>query len=318
MTTITAVIVTHNRAEKLRQSITAAIGESFDRIVVVDNASTDDTASYLSQISDNRLQVVTLPTNTGGAGGFHHGVTAAKDADWLVLFDDDARPTTGSIDQFRAMIGELDTNIGAIAARVDLPDGTPCEMNKPLINPFWDISSRAWTAVRHGRKGFTVNRAQDIDAATFVGFFLNGQVARSMGPPDADLFIYSDDILYSLSMRRMGWRIRYEPVVKFYHDCETLRLGGAYRPLWKNYYTIRNGTFVAKMAAGYLAPFAMAYLLTIWTRRGLSLTGDERRQYFRIFRIAIMDGMRGKRGQSVRVAVTPQTSKVKPNRNELG
>ena len=318
MTIITAVIVTHNRAAKLRHAIAAAIGESFDRIVVVDNASTDETADYLAQIADSRLDIISLPTNTGGAGGFHHGVHAAADADWLVLFDDDAQPVSGSVDQFRAMIKTLDANVGAVAARVILPDGKLCEMNKPLINPFWRLTSRAGAALRHGRKGFTVDRAQDIDAATFVGFFLKGQVARSMGPPEADLFLYSDDILYSLSMRRAGWRIRYEPQIKFYHDCETLRLGGAYRPLWKNYYTIRNGIFVAKMAAGYLAPFAMAYLLAIWTRRGLSLEGDERRQYFQFFRTAIFDGIRGKRGQTVRVAVPSQTSKVKPNRNELG
>ncbi|OUD08269.1 hypothetical protein BVC71_13935 [Marivivens niveibacter] len=296
MTTITAVIVTHNRVDKLRHAVNAAMHESFDKIIVVDNASNDGTANYLAQISDDRLQVITLPTNTGGAGGFHHGVTATANADWLVLFDDDAHPTPGSIDLFRALTENLETNIGAIAARVDLPDGTPCEMNKPLINPFWGMSKRAWAALRHGRKGFTVDNAQEIDAATFVGFFLNGQVARSMGPPEADLFLYSDDILYSLSMRRAGWHIRYEPDIRFYHDCETLRSGGAYRPLWKNYYTIRNGTFVAKMAAGYLAPVAMIYLLMIWTRRGMSLNGVERRQYFQIFRKAIIDGIRGKRG----------------------
>ena len=299
MTIITAVIVTHNRADKLRHAITAAIGESFDRIVVVDNASTDGTADYLAQIADSRLDIICLPTNTGGAGGFHHGVHAAADADWLVLFDDDAQPVSGSVDQFRAMIKKLDANIGAIAAQVDLPDGTPCEMNRPLINPFWGMTSRAGAALRHGRKGFTVDRARDIDAATFVGFFLKGQVARSMGPPEADLFLYSDDILYSLSMRRAGWRIRYEPQIKFYHDCETLRLGGAYRPLWKNYYTIRNGIKVARVAAGWMAPAAIAYLMALWIKRGLSLPRHERAEYFRYFARAIRHAIAGKTGRGL-------------------
>lgn len=299
MTRIAAVIVTYNRADRLRWTLDRTFAESFDQVFVVNNASTDATTKVLAQFDNPRLTVMNLPENVGGAGGFAAGINAAENADWLVLFDDDAWPAGGAINRLRAELETVLPDVAVLAADVRLPDGSASDMNRPIINPFWNLRNRELNALRHGRRGFTVaaDTARDIDAATFVGYGLRGSVARKMPKPEAGLFLYSDDILYSLALRKAGWRIRTLPQMQFIHDCETLAAGDVYRPLWKNHYTIRNGVEVARVAAGWMCPAALAYLLLVWTKRGLRLGGRERRAYFAIFARAFWHGLRRKRGR---------------------
>ena len=299
MTRISAVIVTYNRADRLRRTLNRSLAEPFDQVFVVNNASTDRTSEMLAQFDDPRLTILTLPENLGGAGGFAAGIEAAEEADWLVLFDDDAWPAGGAMTKLRAELETVSPDIAVLAADVRLPDGTASDMNRPIINPFWSLKDRALTTLRHGRGGFTVlaDTARDIDAATFVGYALRGSVARKMPKPEAGLFLYSDDSLYSLALRKAGWRIRTLPQIRFIHDCETLATGDVYRPLWKNHYTIRNGVEVARVAAGWMFPAALAYLVLVWTKRGLRLHGGEQRAYFAIFARAFWHGLRRKRGR---------------------
>ena len=139
-----AVVVTFNRLAQLQITLPRLLAEPFDHIVVVDNASTDgETAGWLDDQASDRVHVLHLPDNTGGAGGFEAGMAHARDTldpDWMVLMDDDARPLPGAIDVFRRETPVLETqfpNLGCIAAAVVFPDGDLCEMNRPSRNPFW-------------------------------------------------------------------------------------------------------------------------------------------------------------------------------------
>jgi GT2 family glycosyltransferase len=102
---IAALVVTHNRLDQLRRTVKRLLEEPLDHLVVVNNASTDGTGTWLAQERDPRLKVITTVRNTGGAGGFEHGLRHVKDQidpDWTVLMDDDARPRPGAIAAFRA------------------------------------------------------------------------------------------------------------------------------------------------------------------------------------------------------------------------
>ena len=94
---VAVVVVTYNRRELLRRVMHALFDSvpSPDRLIVVDNASTDGSAAMARAVDGPvPVEVVALPANTGGAGGFHAGIAAALDAgaDWVWLMDDDGRP----------------------------------------------------------------------------------------------------------------------------------------------------------------------------------------------------------------------------------
>ena len=80
---VAAVVVTFNRLEKLKKVLASLEAQTRlpEQLIIVNNASTDDTASYLDEYEKNfslkdkvKITIVTLPENAGGAGGFSAGM----------------------------------------------------------------------------------------------------------------------------------------------------------------------------------------------------------------------------------------------------
>ncbi len=301
---IAALVVTHNRKVQLRRTVQRLLAEDIDDLVVVDNASTDGSTDFLGKINDPRLHMIALPHNHGGAGGFEHGLREAVssyDPDWCVVMDDDARPDPGAIARFRAEAGALaGQGWEAVAAGVFYPDGHICEMNRPSRNPFWNLRSFTRTLFGGGRQGFHVSDADyrgeavcRVDAASFVGLFLSRASIRRAGFPDGDLFIYGDDVLYTLRLTRAGGAIGFAPWLRFEHDCTTFRRGGGHihRPLWKVYYNYRNGLLAYRAAAGPVLFWpVMLVVVPKWALKARAY-GHEWRVYLTLLRLAVWDAL---------------------------
>ena len=79
---VVAVVVTYNRRQKLQKVLDAIIAQDRppEMIIVVDNASTDDTASVVEFAKvRSRITYARLAENIGGAGGFNTGIRIAFD-----------------------------------------------------------------------------------------------------------------------------------------------------------------------------------------------------------------------------------------------
>ncbi len=297
---IAALVVTHDRIDQLRVTVQRLLAEDLDHILVFDNHSQDGTADYLAGIADPRLTTLHAGQNLGGAGGFSHGlrhVVAGFDPDWVVLMDDDGRPCPGSIARFRAMGPQ---GWDAIGAAVLTPAGAICEMNRPYRNPFWHRAEFLRTLTGKGRKGFHLSDAAyrpdapavGIDMTSFVGLFLSRAAIARAGYPDERLFIYGDDQLYTLQMRRLGLRIGFLPQIRFEHDTGSIHAGHlVLRPLWKVYYMYRNALMAYRVAAGPWF-WALLPLLALKWQRQASRYGADRPRYLRLLRQAFRDGLK--------------------------
>src|SRR5690606_17582536 len=90
------VIVTYNRFQLLSGHLTSTrtMAPKPGRVVVIDNASADDTTEVVESFrADIGTEIVyrRLETNTGGSGGFSEGMRTAYDlgAEWIWMMDDD-------------------------------------------------------------------------------------------------------------------------------------------------------------------------------------------------------------------------------------
>jgi len=99
---VIAVIVTYNRKELLKECITALLNQDYRNcdILVVDNASTDGTFDYISELLKNKRVIYkNTGANLGGAGGFNFGMKEAVNlgCDFVWVMDDDCMVHTDSL-----------------------------------------------------------------------------------------------------------------------------------------------------------------------------------------------------------------------------
>lgn len=199
MVTVAAVIVTYNRLDKLKNVIAAIEAQTYpiETLFVVDNASTDGTRQYLGGLQSSlKLEVVTMSSNRGGAGGFAEGMLRgyASGADHVWIMDDDCYPTPTALERlisgFEAAVAELGPDVPFACSVVEFTDGSLCEMNNPL--PTWD-----W-----GRLLVKGQQNVMVTACSFVSMLIPRWAIADYGLPYSEYFIWFDDREYTLRLTR--------------------------------------------------------------------------------------------------------------------
>jgi glycosyltransferase involved in cell wall biosynthesis len=87
---ISVVLATYNRRHTLPRAIASVLAQddaAFE-LIIVDDASRDDTAAYLATIDDPRLRVIACPNNAGPSAARNRGLAAAR-ADIVAFLDSD-------------------------------------------------------------------------------------------------------------------------------------------------------------------------------------------------------------------------------------
>ena len=239
--TVAVVVVTYNRAALLTRMLAglAALDRQPDAVIVVDNASTDHTATVLDAVHDLPLQVIRPEENLGGAGGFHAGVRAAYEQgfDRIWLMDDDVVPAPDCLDRLLAVDEELSDCL--LATREDL-QGRLVEkaaVTFDLRNPLKIKPKTAMVETTYGARD-RMPALVEIENVPFEGFLIRRRVVEAIGLPDPSFFIFYDDVDYALRARRAGFRIfavRDAVLVRQLDFDQQHDLGG-----WKGYYMYRN------------------------------------------------------------------------------
>ncbi|MGN6253293.1 MAG: glycosyltransferase [Marmoricola sp.] len=195
---VVAVVVTWNRRDLLQEAVDALRAQTLPpaAIVVVDNASDDDTATLIDSSWGEGIDAVRLTENTGGAGGFAVGVEQAlvHDPDLIWLLDDDTVPTPTAaqalVAAWTAYPGERPV---LLASRVEWTDGRPHPMNTPRERP--GVSAEE-------RRAAAAVGAVPIRSASFVSIMIAATAVRERGLPVADYFLWNDDFEYSTRLLR--------------------------------------------------------------------------------------------------------------------
>ncbi len=86
------VIPTYNRSGTVTGAIDRVLGQTFEsfELIVVDDGSTDDTATRVSDVADSRVRCIDRP-NGGISAARNTGAEAAR-GEFVIFLDDDDRP----------------------------------------------------------------------------------------------------------------------------------------------------------------------------------------------------------------------------------
>ena len=243
MTRISAVVVAWNRRDLLRECLSALAAQTrpLDAIVVVDNASDDDSAQVAREILPD-VRLIRLTRNTGGAGGFAVGVAAAvadTAADLIWIMDDDTVPEPTALEELEAARGRLPDDTVVFASRVVWTEGTDHPMNTPRRHPLA-------SAARHRRaeEAGTVL----VRSASFVSLLVDARAVRDEGLPIADYFIWNDDFEYTTRLIR-GRAGVYVPSSVVVHKTKALASTDQ-DPGARFYFEVRNKIWLFRHARG--------------------------------------------------------------------
>ena len=250
---IVAVIVTYNRLELLKENIEKLLRQTYclDNIYIIDNASTDDTQTYCEEISKENGKILykRLNENIGGAGGFSKGVQYAYEdgADYIWGMDDDAMPRADALEKLVCAMNIFDQN------------------NICLRSNTYYINQNGQFVLEQ-----VTEHNQEMSGLTFVGFYISKEVVQRAGIPRDDLFIYFDEVDYSMSIQENGFKIIgiQESIIEHPYIMSTIKKKLLFKevrlfqmPNWKKYYWMRNNLLVRKKRGRH---FVKAFVLEIY------------------------------------------------------
>ncbi len=77
---VSVVIPTYNRSRSIERAVRGVLAQTYDtlELIVVDDASSDDTVAILENICDPRLRILRQPRNAGAGAARHAGILAAQ------------------------------------------------------------------------------------------------------------------------------------------------------------------------------------------------------------------------------------------------
>jgi rhamnopyranosyl-N-acetylglucosaminyl-diphospho-decaprenol beta-1,3/1,4-galactofuranosyltransferase len=190
---VAAVVVAYNRKVLLCECLDALLSQTkrLDAIFVVDNASTDGTGDLLRErgyLDHPSIRYLLLSSNSGGAGGFHAGMSAAqKDQyEWVWVMDDDTEPHLDALQKMERW--QSQSEVVAIANRkVD-------RQGKETADGLRLMPEKAQGAVPY----------QVVRFSSFVGLLIRRTAMDAIGLPRREFFIHGDDTEYCFRLRAVG------------------------------------------------------------------------------------------------------------------
>jgi glycosyltransferase involved in cell wall biosynthesis len=290
-------ILTFNRPEKLRETIEVLLHQTVppELLVVVDNAATEETASIVRDIGDDRLEYHQTPENLGSAGGVAFGMRLLFDrgCEWIHSVDDDDPPlTTDTIERIRAVIDRNDDGRLGIAA---------------AVGSGWD-----WTTGEHRRlRDEELKGDLSVDIVGGGGqLTVSRRVIEEVGTPNPEFFFGHYDPIWCLLMANAGFRLMIDgELMRSYREIDnrmnmTVRRAvlprHSYDGIWRRYYVTRN--YIYAMRELFDRPDLARRETRKALLRSLAALGHGPRYAVRFAPLqlrGVMDGYRGRLGRRV-------------------
>lgn len=239
----TAIVILNFNGKKHLETYLPSVIQHSDncRVVVIDNASTDDSVSFLKN-SYPQIEIVVNDKNYGFAGGYNKGLASVKST-YYVLLNSDVEVSAGWLNE---PLKQLANN-----------DVAACQPKIRAIEPQQNFEHAGASGGFIDKYGYPFCRGRIFDHAeedkgqhnstieifwaTGACMFVKAELFFEAGGFDDDFFAHMEEIDLCWRFKLMGYKIMAVPASTVYH------LGGGtlqYNSPFKTRLNFRNNLFL--------------------------------------------------------------------------
>lgn len=215
---VSVIIVSFNTADVTKKCIfyaDRALEDVDSEIILIDNASTDDTLIKIKSLkTSKKLIIIKNESNLGFAKAVNLGIKKSQ-GDYKLLLNSDAHLAPGDIKDLLAFAkGKED--IGAVAPKLVNKDGSA----QGSIFRFPTLA-RAVRQYWLGENGildkYSFEDTSKVEAVSMAVFLITPAAIKSVGFLDDNYFMYYEDLDYCKRLKKAGLKVYYLPKVEVLH-----------------------------------------------------------------------------------------------------
>ena len=233
---LSIILVNWNGGELLSKAVgsLAAFPPSVEyEVVVVDNASTDDSLAQLRSTDAGkllegrgRLRILQNPENRGFGAGNNQAFEMTS-TPLLLLINPDATVTAGCIDRLIQAV-RADARVAAVGPRILNSDGS-------LQISVWHNPPAAWNIILSNLKLYSLlpkrfrgelllgghwqhDSKKSVPMLSGASILVRREVIDSVGGFDERFHMYGEDHEWCLRIKRAGWSLVFEPDAVVVHQ----------------------------------------------------------------------------------------------------
>lgn len=213
---LSIVIVNYQTFEMTRDTIDSVLSYSYPfsyEIIVVDNASGDDSLDKLQEYFKDSVKFIASTENNGFAAGNNQALRQIK-SDYVLLLNSDTIVWENTLENIYNYM-EKHEDVGACGCRVLLGDGNldkACKRTFPNVkNSFFRLFHIPNNSSddNYNLTNLPDEGVYEIDCLTGAFMFIRKSVLDEIGLLDETFFMYGEDIDLCYRIKHAGWKIIY-------------------------------------------------------------------------------------------------------------
>jgi N-acetylglucosaminyl-diphospho-decaprenol L-rhamnosyltransferase len=227
---LSIVIVNYNTANYTAQCLDSIAQHAPNcgyEIVVVDNASTDDSADRL-EANYPQVKLVRSRENRGIAGGNNMGIRAGSGR-YVLLLNNDTLVLPGTLNRVVTFLDEH-PEAGGVGGQLLNEDGS-FQAGAVDFHSLWQDFLIITKIGQHFRPYYPSyppgSKVRQVDWLSTAFMLFRRDALEGVGLVDEAYFIYSDETDLQYRLHQAGWKIYYLP------DVQTIHFGGKSLNPWR-------------------------------------------------------------------------------------
>ncbi|MBJ7354164.1 MAG: glycosyltransferase family 2 protein [Thermoleophilaceae bacterium] len=204
------VVVTYNSAADLRGFADCKpMLDAFERVIVVDNGSTDDSIEIAREAG---FDIIQRDTNDGYAAAANVGIRAAT-GPFVALLNPDIRVDDSTL--FDHLESHFDDARVAVAApALVLPDGSLQDSARSVPRPH-ELAWRRWAQAEHGM--IRSDRPTNVPWVVGACLVIRRTAFNAVNGFDPSYPLYFEDVDFCVRLGEAGWSTVFDPTIAALH-----------------------------------------------------------------------------------------------------